>query len=136
MEYAPNQRPTTLLLTRDRVITLLRALNDVKGKLIHTQPASLRIARAFALALPRSLPYEVRIHAEEWALLSTALRYNPNDRKARALYELLRPHCRFLTVHALLVEERKARTRRLRRLRGEFDRDHDPSAPRVPRRRG
>lgn len=141
IKYLPDQKPAAIRLDRTRVLLLMKALRDYVPILTRTAPAHLRILRAFALALPRSLPYEVRIYASEWALLSPALRPQGSSPRAGseaarmyALYRQLRPQCRFLSANMVEQERKRARQRRARVWRGEFDRARDPGAPRIPRR--
>lgn len=143
MQYTPNQKPAVIKLDRDAVLLILKALSDYVPRLTQTQPSKLRVLKSFAKALPKSLPYEVRVYAEEWDVLSPALRpqgSNPaaGSRAARmyALYTRLRPHCRFLTAQMLAREAKRAEERRLANLRGVNDHKRDPSAPKIPNRRG
>lgn len=133
MKYLPDQKPYTFRLDRRRVMLILSALAGYKKTLIEQRPTALRVLRAFAKALPSSLPYDVRVYAEEWAVLSPALRAaNTNDHDA--LYHWLAKRCRFETAQMRDREQRQARKRRLESYRGVYDHERDAKAPRIPRR--
>lgn len=133
MDYVPGQRPAELRMDRRRVLLILSALRDYGPTLMKQHPARLRVMRAFAQALPSSLPYIVRVYSTEWQVLSPALRA-ANTKAHAALYHWLSKRCQFVTVQGEERNRRKMKQHHLSRLRGVYDRERDPGAPRIPAR--
>lgn len=139
MKYLPDQKPAVIRLGRDRVLMLEDALKRYTKSLLRLDIAGgsaartrdmrkLYLARCAIRALPQCLPYTVIIHAAEWEVISIALRSQGSHPVAGslaareyALYDKLRAKCRFLTATQVERDEQRAKARRLRTLRGDFD---------------
>jgi hypothetical protein len=104
MKYLPNQNPCFVRLKPTQVALIERALTDYAARVTNTNPPDARRARILRSSLPSSLPYEMGVFAQEWEILSRALRPQASKptpgtdaAKLYALYTWLRKRCVFIT---------------------------------------
>jgi hypothetical protein len=116
MKYLPNQPAKYCRLDRPSIELISTALAQHAARISNTTPLAARQARIMRRALPKSLPYELSCLAQEWEILSQALRPEgsnptPGSEAARmfALYTKLR------RVFVFATEGMEARLRAAKR---------------------
>lgn len=118
MKYLPGQPARFLRLSHAEVALIKAALKAYRPP----TPTLRRRVWLFGRSLPQHAPYEVSILAQEWEMLSQALRYggiNPprgsDALRARTLYQKLRRQITFETEgdRARLDKAMNTRRRRL-----------------------
>jgi hypothetical protein len=119
MRYRQNQGSKARRVKARHIELLHQALGHFQLKHAGTNPGLRNRARLVAAALPASAPYELRLFAEEWQIVSQALRPvgstpRPGGLAAKyyALYTLLRKTFVFATmgddVRAKALSQRRA----------------------------
>lgn len=105
MRYAPNQESKARRIKPRHLLLLQGALAEYSKHVATTNPALRSRVRLAVAALPVSRPLELRLYANEWEIVSKALRLqgsNPTPGSVYAsryaLYTLLRKTFVFRTV--------------------------------------
>src|SRR5688572_12182941 len=112
MRYLPNQESKARRIKPRHLFLLQSALAEYMNRLAFTNPGARSKVRLVVAALPVSRPLELRLYANEWEIVSKALRPHgsnptPGTKYAQwfALYTLLRKTFVFRTEGDLKREQ-------------------------------